>query len=144
MAFQWFFTLFSALPGRALASSTHRLPHRAWALTSAASSLCDHAVFLMSGLSWLCQRSRHCLPTRPGKRAARADQWPSPWMATSLFFFEENFGRKIGEEKNECFFSVLKTQKKEKRKKGEDEEAKKEKSREQQQQQQTEEKTGAL
>ena len=85
VAFQWFLTLFSALPGKARASSTHLLPHRACALTSAASSRCDHAVSFMSGLSWLCQRSRHCFPTRPGKRAASADQWPSPWMATSLF-----------------------------------------------------------
>ena len=33
----------------------------------------------MSGFSWLCHRSRHCLPVRPGRCAARTDHLRVPW-----------------------------------------------------------------
>ena len=39
--------------------------------------------FLMAGSSWLCQRSRHCLPVRPGSEAAMTDQRFVPCSSTS-------------------------------------------------------------
>lgn len=50
----------------------------------ASSSSSVHRSFLMSGLRWLCQRSRHCLPILPGKFLAMKLQFLGPWSRTSL------------------------------------------------------------
>ena len=73
VAFQWFFTAFSVRPGIAAAMSAQRFPRRVCASTSASSSSSVHAPRLMSGRTWLFQRSRHCFPVL----------WPRP-RATSL------------------------------------------------------------
>ena len=84
VAFQWFFTAFSVLPGIILAMSAHLLPICLWASIRSFSSSSSQASLLMSGRSWLCHRSRHCLPMRPGKCLAMTLQLPSPCSRTSL------------------------------------------------------------
>ena len=84
VAFQWFLTAFSVRPSMTLAMSAHLLPTRLWAWMSWPSSVSLHASRLMSGLSWLCQRSRHCLPIRPGKYLAITLQFPWPCSPTNL------------------------------------------------------------
>ena len=39
--------------------------------------------FFTSGLRWLCQRSRHCLPMRPCRCLAMMDQRLGPYLCTS-------------------------------------------------------------
>mmetsp|Transcript_11406 Transcript_11406/g.38894 ORF Transcript_11406/g.38894 Transcript_11406/m.38894 type:complete len:333 (-) Transcript_11406:78-1076(-) len=65
--FQWFFTALSVRPGSNFAISAHLLPYRLWPSSRMASSSALHASFLMLSSSWLCHRSRHCLPLRPSK-----------------------------------------------------------------------------
>ena len=38
---------------------------------------------MISGDKWFCQRSRHCLPTRPSRCSAIADHLDGPFSATS-------------------------------------------------------------
>ena len=68
--FQWFLTALSVRPGRYLAMSAHLLPNSSWSCMSLRSSSSDQADLLMSWSRWLCQRSRHCLPVRPGSDSA--------------------------------------------------------------------------
>jgi len=84
VAFQWFFTAFSVLPGIAAAMSAHRLPIDLCASTRSFSSCSLHAPRLMSGLKWLFHRSRHCLPVRPGKQPATALHFLFPCVFTRL------------------------------------------------------------
>ena len=51
----------------------------------AMSSSSDQRSFLMLGFRWLCQRSRHCLPMRPGSFCAMSDQFFGPWCPTICF-----------------------------------------------------------
>lgn len=64
--------------------SAHLLPIMRWTSMSCLSSSSVHASLLMSGRSWLCHLSLHCLPIRPGKWRAIALQFPSPYSSTSL------------------------------------------------------------
>mmetsp|Transcript_8757 Transcript_8757/g.27184 ORF Transcript_8757/g.27184 Transcript_8757/m.27184 type:complete len:439 (-) Transcript_8757:648-1964(-) len=83
VAFQWFLIAFSVRPGRSFAISAHLFPIRAWPATRVRSSSASHSSRRISGLRWLCQRSRHCLPTRPRSDAAITDQHFCPCFATS-------------------------------------------------------------
>mmetsp|Transcript_11694 Transcript_11694/g.17968 ORF Transcript_11694/g.17968 Transcript_11694/m.17968 type:complete len:361 (-) Transcript_11694:33-1115(-) len=79
-----FFTAFSVRPGSILAISLHRLPKNAWPSKTTLSSSAVQSPFLMLGSRWLCHRSRHCLPIRPGNRAAMEDHLtlPAPYLFT--------------------------------------------------------------
>ena len=61
----------------------HLLPMVLWACRMMSSSSCVHASFLMSGLRWLCHRSLHCLPIRPGRLAAMVLHFFGPYLSTS-------------------------------------------------------------
>ena len=67
MLFQWFLIALSVRPGRCLAISAHLFPCSLCARCRVSSSSSVHGSFLIDGSSWLCQRSRHCLPLRPGR-----------------------------------------------------------------------------
>eukprot|EP00966_Prymnesium_polylepis_P207761 4812691-Prymnesium_polylepis.1 len=67
---QEFFIELSVRPGRDLAISAHLLPSSACFEITSASSSALHAPLLIAGSSWLCHRSRHCLPLRPGSALA--------------------------------------------------------------------------
>ena len=49
-----------------------------------------HGPFLMLGSRWLCQRSRHCLPMRPGRCLAIADHFCGPRSVTSVRIFSSS------------------------------------------------------
>ena len=70
-------------PGRRLAISAHLLPRVMWAYNIFRSSSSCHASLDISGFKWLCQRSRHCLPIRPGKLEAIRDHFLAPYFLTS-------------------------------------------------------------
>ena len=84
VAFQWFLTAFSVRPGMAFAISAQRLPRRRCAATRVRSSSSDHAPRLMSGRTWLCHRSRHCLPERPTRICEIMLHLPRPYLRTRL------------------------------------------------------------
>ena len=67
LAYHLFLTSLSLRPGSILAIFAQRLPNLARCATISFSSVSVHARLFRSGLRWLCHRSRHCLPTRPGK-----------------------------------------------------------------------------
>mmetsp|Transcript_15571 Transcript_15571/g.49461 ORF Transcript_15571/g.49461 Transcript_15571/m.49461 type:complete len:313 (+) Transcript_15571:205-1143(+) len=81
--FQWFLMALSVRPGSILAISAHRLPSCRCASSSTRSSSAVQWSFLMAGSSWLCQRSRHCLPVLPVRLAAMSDQHLVPCVSTS-------------------------------------------------------------
>ena len=66
VAFQRFLIALSVRPGSKVAISAHLLPWLLCASTRTSSSLRVQPHFLMSGFRWLCHRSRHCFPMRPG------------------------------------------------------------------------------
>ena len=81
----WGFTHTYALsvrPGSFLAISAHLLPSDRCSFMMMPSSFAVHGPFLMPGLSWLCHRSRHCLPLRPLSFAATVAQLPGPCLRT--------------------------------------------------------------
>mmetsp|Transcript_19212 Transcript_19212/g.48906 ORF Transcript_19212/g.48906 Transcript_19212/m.48906 type:complete len:458 (-) Transcript_19212:212-1585(-) len=80
--FQWFLIELSVRPGSALAISAHLLPTLACSASSFSSSSGVHASFRMPSSSWLCQRSRHCLPMRPGRCEAICDHFLGPSSST--------------------------------------------------------------
>mmetsp|Transcript_8745 Transcript_8745/g.22774 ORF Transcript_8745/g.22774 Transcript_8745/m.22774 type:complete len:268 (-) Transcript_8745:631-1434(-) len=82
--FQWFLMALSVRPGRSLAISAQRFCRVECASMRSRSSSDDHLSFLTLGSSWLCHRSRICLPVRPGRCTARADQDLRPCFSTSL------------------------------------------------------------
>lgn len=55
-----------------------------WASIIAWSSSSVHLYFLISGLRWLCHRSLHCFPMRPGRLLAMKLQFLGPCSRTSL------------------------------------------------------------
>jgi hypothetical protein len=63
--FQWFFIELSVLPGSILVISAHLLPWAVCAKKRIHYSCSIHSIFKIEGLRWLCQRYRHCLPSRP-------------------------------------------------------------------------------
>ena len=80
--FQWFLDALSVRPGRYLAMSAHLLPNLLCSSSSIRSSSSVHASLRMSWSRWLCQRSRHCLPVRPGKCWATSVQLRVPCTPT--------------------------------------------------------------
>mmetsp|Transcript_10202 Transcript_10202/g.42346 ORF Transcript_10202/g.42346 Transcript_10202/m.42346 type:complete len:251 (+) Transcript_10202:1704-2456(+) len=80
--FQWFLMALSVLPGSILAISAHLLPWILWASSRVLSSSSVHPSRLISGLRWLCHRSRHCLPMRPGRSLAIIDHFLAPCSPT--------------------------------------------------------------
>ena len=81
--FQWFLIALSVLPGRSLAISAQRFPSLECASRMIWSSSSLQGSLRMSGSRWLCQRSRHCLPMRPGSLAAITDHFLGPNSLTS-------------------------------------------------------------
>ncbi len=69
------------LPGRSLAIMAHLFPRRACASTMIRSSSAVHCSLRTAGLSWLCQRSRHCLPIRPVRWDEMKDQLCGPCLS---------------------------------------------------------------
>ena len=83
--FQWFLMALSVRPTNVLAISAHLLPNWLWARISLRSSSRLHSSRLISGLRWLYQRSRHCLPMRPGSCCAILDHCLAPsWPTSSM------------------------------------------------------------
>mmetsp|Transcript_2795 Transcript_2795/g.8073 ORF Transcript_2795/g.8073 Transcript_2795/m.8073 type:complete len:379 (-) Transcript_2795:17-1153(-) len=85
--FQRFLMALSVRPGMSLTIWAHFVPCSATASMISRSSSSVKFSFLTSGDRWLCHRSRHCLPTRPGRWRAIWDQAEGPWvwtMASSL------------------------------------------------------------
>lgn len=85
--YQWFLTWLSVRPGRRLAISDHLLPSSLWASDIIRSSSSVQPFLFIQGSKWLCQRSRHCLPLRPGipawaRRSAIAAQLFVPYSVT--------------------------------------------------------------
>mmetsp|Transcript_3843 Transcript_3843/g.11857 ORF Transcript_3843/g.11857 Transcript_3843/m.11857 type:complete len:283 (-) Transcript_3843:30-878(-) len=83
--YQRFFTELSERPGRDLAISAQRVPRAACIWRMMASSSGVHAPFLSVGSRLLHQRSRHCLPVRPGSmEAMRAHCLPPKRLTSSV------------------------------------------------------------
>mmetsp|Transcript_25691 Transcript_25691/g.86164 ORF Transcript_25691/g.86164 Transcript_25691/m.86164 type:complete len:258 (+) Transcript_25691:404-1177(+) len=61
--FHRFLMALSVRPGSSFTISDHLVPSRATASTMVLSSSSLQGAFCRSGLRWLCQRSRHCLPS---------------------------------------------------------------------------------
>ena len=77
----------SVRPASCLAISAHLFPKRRCDARSASSSAALQSVLVMFGSSWLCQRSRHCLPVRVGSCAAITDHARVPCSPTSATIF---------------------------------------------------------
>ena len=82
--FHLFLTAFSVRPGRILEISHQRLPKCFCASNKTRSSSPDQSPRLMTGSKWLNQRSRHCLPIRPGSLAAMALHLTSPVFCETI------------------------------------------------------------
>ena len=78
-----FFIALSVLPLTSLAMSHHLLPWMRCSLTIFTSSSSVHLVLQMFGSKWLCQRSRHCFPMRPGRLLLTFVQLRGPFSVTS-------------------------------------------------------------
>lgn len=87
---KWFLTELSVLPGSNLAISAQRLPISKCACKIILSSSSDQARLLIPGPKWLCQRSRACLPMRPGRASAIKLHLFGPYWATSCFTFSSS------------------------------------------------------
>ena len=83
LPYQRFFTSLSLRPGSMRAIFAHLLPNSARTLTINFSSSSDQLVFFNSGLRWLCHLSRHCFPTRPGKKRPMNDHFVRPCCLTN-------------------------------------------------------------
>ena len=66
-AYHLFLTSLSLRPGSIRAIFAQRFPSFARCSIISVSSSCVHCFFVKSGFKWLCHRSRHCFPIRPGK-----------------------------------------------------------------------------
>lgn len=71
------------LPGSILAISAQRLPRTLWASQIILSSSSVQHDFFTSGLRWLCQRSRHCFPSRPFRCLAISVHCLVPYFLTN-------------------------------------------------------------
>ena len=78
------------LPGSILAISAQRLPSTLWASQMMRSSSSVQQDFFTSGLRWLCQRSRHCLPSRPFRCLAISVHCFVPYFLTSSMTLGES------------------------------------------------------
>mmetsp|Transcript_25830 Transcript_25830/g.61664 ORF Transcript_25830/g.61664 Transcript_25830/m.61664 type:complete len:201 (-) Transcript_25830:8-610(-) len=81
--FHRFLIWLSVRPASCLAISAHLFPKRVCEAMSSSSSAALQSVLVMFGSSWLCQRSRHCLPVRVGSCAAITDHARVPCSLTS-------------------------------------------------------------
>lgn len=79
------------LPGSILAISAQRLPSTLWASQMMRSSSSVQQDFFTSGLRWLCQRSRHCFPSRPFRCLAMRVHCFVPYFLTSSITLERSF-----------------------------------------------------
>ena len=80
-------TISTYLPGSNLAISAHRFPLFVCASRIVRSSSNVHASLHISGFKWLCHRSRHCFPMRPGRWEAMRDHFLAPYCLTSSMTF---------------------------------------------------------
>lgn len=78
------------LPGNILAISAQRLPSTLWASQIMRSSSSVQQDFFTSGLRWLCQRSRHCFPSRPFRCLAISVHCFVPYFLTSSMTLEKS------------------------------------------------------
>lgn len=76
-----FFTALSERPGSLRAMTAHLLPSSSCSLHSWASSSAVKGVCFSVGSRWLTQRSRHCLPMRPGNCFAMAAHEGGPLLS---------------------------------------------------------------
>ena len=74
----------SLRPSKRFTISDQRVPISATAWAIMMSSIIVHFDFLIWGARWLCQRSRHCLPVRPGTLLAISVQVFVPMLSTAL------------------------------------------------------------
>mmetsp|Transcript_80467 Transcript_80467/g.160623 ORF Transcript_80467/g.160623 Transcript_80467/m.160623 type:complete len:209 (-) Transcript_80467:96-722(-) len=89
--FQRFLMALSERPGSTLAISAHRLPYNSKAFKISRSSCAEKGPLQMSGLRWLCHRSRHCLAILPGSWCAIAAHLFAPNSLTSAFRASSSF-----------------------------------------------------
>ena len=73
----------SLRPSKRFTISDQRVPISATAWAIMMSSIVVHFDFLIWGARWLCQRSRHCLPVRPGTLLAISVQVFVPMLSTT-------------------------------------------------------------
>ncbi|WVY91363.1 hypothetical protein V8G54_036877, partial [Vigna mungo] len=83
VAFQWFLTALSVLPGSILAMAAHLFPNRSCACKIIASSRVVNGRCSTVGLSWLHHRSLHDFPDRPFTCRLIKAQFFGPWASTS-------------------------------------------------------------
>mmetsp|Transcript_11479 Transcript_11479/g.22226 ORF Transcript_11479/g.22226 Transcript_11479/m.22226 type:complete len:225 (+) Transcript_11479:3-677(+) len=81
--FHRFLIALSVRPGIIFTINDHFVPCIATASRIIRSSSSVNVSLRTSGARWLCQRSRHCLPTRPSKLFAISLQHEGPCMPTS-------------------------------------------------------------
>ena len=103
-AYHRFLTELSERPGRHLAISAHLVPSLACIFRMIWSSSGVHAPFFSVGSRLLHQRSRHCLPVRPGSMLAMCAQCLPPYWLTSSISCASSFGHQ-----GPLTFSVFKT-----------------------------------
>lgn len=88
--FQWFLMVLSVLPSRTFAISAHLFNMRLCIKKRIHSSSRVQLSFLILGLRWLCQRSLHYLPMRPGKCSAIVVHLSGPFFSTSIRTFQSS------------------------------------------------------
>ena len=77
-----FLIALSVLPETSFAMSHHLFPWIRWSLTILMSSSMVHFLLLMFGSRWLCHRSLHYLPIRPGSALDIFVQFRGPCSVT--------------------------------------------------------------
>mmetsp|Transcript_39608 Transcript_39608/g.92588 ORF Transcript_39608/g.92588 Transcript_39608/m.92588 type:complete len:264 (-) Transcript_39608:108-899(-) len=90
--YQRFFTELSLRPGSDLAISAHLVPSFACISKMIMSSCGVHEPFFSVGSRLLHQRSRHCLPVRPGSMLAMRAQCLPPYCFTSSTSWASSVG----------------------------------------------------
>mmetsp|Transcript_44621 Transcript_44621/g.108167 ORF Transcript_44621/g.108167 Transcript_44621/m.108167 type:complete len:220 (+) Transcript_44621:1740-2399(+) len=80
----------SVRPGNILAISAQRFPRVMcdWRIVRSSSSV--QGFLEISGFKWLCHRSRHCFPIRPGRFDAMRDHFFAPYFLTSSTTFRSS------------------------------------------------------
>lgn len=77
-------------PGNILAISAQRFPTVTCDSRIVRSSSSFQGCLEMSGFKWLCHRSRHCFPIRPGRFDAINDHFFAPYFLTSSTTFRSS------------------------------------------------------
>mmetsp|Transcript_83580 Transcript_83580/g.167403 ORF Transcript_83580/g.167403 Transcript_83580/m.167403 type:complete len:267 (-) Transcript_83580:292-1092(-) len=83
-------TAFVERPSKSFAIFSQLFPHLPCASTKIASSSPVQPPFFSDGSSWLNQRSRHCLPTRPWMWSAIASHFVTPTSMQSMIIWSSS------------------------------------------------------